>query len=229
MRVLLVEDEHLILESLEQILRKEGYETVTANTGEEGFFLANTQTFDLVLLDIELPGRNGLEILQALRLRGLNTPVILCSVRDRVEDKVNGLDAGADDFMVKPVDGQELLARIRAILRRGRTDQVLRRKCGDLVMDLASRTVSRGGRRISLTGREFELLEYLLRNAGQTVTREMLARDVWQESERVTSLDNVIDVHIAHIRKKIDQGHTIKLLHTLRGVGFQLKLPKPES
>lgn len=229
MRVLLVEDEHLVLESLEQILGQEGYETVSAATGEEGFFLANTQTFDLVLLDIELPGRNGLEILRAMRIRGMNTPVILSSVREQVEDKVIGLDAGADDYMVKPVAGPELLARIRAILRRGRADQVLRRKCGDLVMDLANRTVTRGGRQITLTGREFELLEYLLRHSGQTVTREMLARDVWQEPERATSIDNVIDVHIAHIRKKIDHGQNQKLLHTLRGVGFQLKVPAPES
>ena len=219
MRVLLVEDEHLVLESLEQILGQEGYETVSAATGEEGFFLANTQTFDLVLLDIELPGRNGLEILRAMRIRGMNTPVILSSVREQVEDKVIGLDAGADDYMVKPVAGPELLARI----------QVLRRKCGDLVMDLANRTVTRGGRQITLTGREFELLEYLLRHSGQTVTREMLARDVWQEPERATSIDNVIDVHIAHIRKKIDHGQNQKLLHTLRGVGFQLKVPAPES
>ena len=229
MRVLLVEDEPLVLESLEKTLSREGYETVSAITGEEGFFLANTQTFDLVLLDIELPGRNGLEILRAMRIRGMTTPVILCSVRDRVEDKVIGLDAGADDYMVKPVAGPELLARIRAILRRGRADQVLRRKCGDLVMDLANRTVTRAGKQITLTAREFELLEYLLRHSGQTVTREMLARDVWQESERATSIDNVIDVHIAHIRKKIDHGQSRKLLHTLRGVGFQLKVPAPES
>jgi DNA-binding response OmpR family regulator len=229
MRVLLVEDEHLVLESLEQTLGQEGYETVSATTGEEGFFLANTQTFDLVLLDIELPGRNGLEILRAMRIRGMNTPVILCSVRDGVQDKVVGLDTGADDYMVKPVAGPELLARIRAILRRGRSDEVLRRKCGDLVMDLANRTVTRAGKLITLTAREFELLEYLLRHSGQTVTREMLARDVWQESERATSIDNVIDVHIAHIRKKIDHGHARKLLHTMRGVGFQLKVPAPES
>jgi DNA-binding response OmpR family regulator len=229
MRVLLIEDERAISEFLTARLEGEGFDVVTAMTGEEGFFLVNEQVFDVVLLDLTLPGRGGLEVLRMLRRRGINAPVILISGSDSVEDKVAGLDAGADDYIVKPFAFQEVLARIRVVLRRGWADQVLLLRCGDLVMDLITRIVTRGGRTITLTAREFELLEYLLRHTGRVVTRDMLARDIWQEDTRANNLDNVIDVHIARIRKKLDHGHGRKLLHTLRGVGFQLKDPELET
>lgn len=227
MRILVVEDEPKVADALREGLETEGYEVEIARTGEEGFFLVNAQTFDLVILDLMLPGRDGLEVLRTLRQRGLQTPVLILTARDAVEDRVTGLDCGADDYLVKPFAFAELLARIRALLRRGRTDQVLRLKTADLEMDLVTRRVSRGGRPLNLTPREFELLEYLLRYRNQVVSREMLARDVWHERSRATPLDNVIDVHIARLRKKIDHGSPGKLIHTIRGVGFMLGKDAP--
>src|SRR5439155_7230877 len=155
--------------------------------------------------------KTAYEILSTLRRRGLGTPVLILTARDAVEDRVLGLDGGADDYLVKPFAFPELLARIRALLRRGRPDQVLRLKAADLEMDLISRRVTRGSRSIELTSREFDLLEYLLRHHQQLVSREMLARDVWKEPSRATPLDNVIDVHIARLRKKVDQDAPAKL------------------
>jgi DNA-binding response OmpR family regulator len=166
-----------------------------------------------------LPGRDGLEILGALRRGGFLTPVLVLTARDGVEDRVAGLDAGADDYLVKPFAFAELLARVRALVRRSRGDQLLRLSVGDLVIEVAGRTVSRAGSRIDLTTREYELLEYLVRHKGTLVSREMLARDVWGETERCTPLDNVIDVHIARVRRKVDTGGA-RLIHTVRGVGF---------
>ncbi|MHC1790585.1 response regulator transcription factor [Solidesulfovibrio sp.] len=223
MRVLIVEDEPAMIEALRAGLGQEGFTVVAAATGEEGFFLVNEQVFDVVLLDIVLPGRDGLHILETLRRRGLDTPVIMLTGKDRIEDRVRGLDAGADDYLVKPFALAELLARIRALLRRGRLDKPLRLACGDLVMDLANRVVTRADRTIALTLREFDLLEYLLRHAGRIVSRDMIAADVWLERNRSTPLDNVIDVHIARIRRKLEHGRSRKLLHTVRGVGFTLK------
>jgi len=200
---------------------------VVARNGEDGFFLANTETFDLVLLDLMLPGRAGLEILEACRRRDLQTPVLILTAKDAVEDRVVGLDSGADDYMVKPFAFAELLARIRALLRRGRTDQVLRLKARDLEMDLVTHAVMRGGQVLDLTAREFELLEYLLRHQNQLVSREMLARDVWKETSRATPIDNVVDVHVARLRKKVDREFRTKLIHTVRGVGFTLRYGDP--
>ncbi len=194
----------------------------TAATGEDGFFRATTEPHDLILLDLMLPGRDGIEILTALRERGCDTPVLILTARDTVEDRVCGLDAGADDYLVKPFAFPELLARIRALARRGRTDDRLVFTLADLELDVVARDCRRGGQEIQLTNREFELLEYLLRHAGHTVTREMLARDVWQATERMTPLDNVIDVHIARLRAKVDTPFNRKLLKTIRGVGFAL-------
>lgn len=223
MRILIVEDEAKVASTIQEGLESQGYEAVVAESGEEGFYLVNAQIFDLVILDLVLPGRDGLEVLATLRRRDLQTPVIIVTARDGLEDKVLGLDAGADDYLVKPFAFAELLARIRALLRRGRPDQVLRLKVGELIMDLVSRSVTLSGERIPLTGREFELLEYLMRHPGQTITRTMLAQDVWNEPERATPLDNVIDVHIGRLRKKIGRCGGDKLIHTLRGVGFVLR------
>lgn len=219
-RLLVVEDEPRVARALREGLAAEGYDVTLAQTGEDGFFLASTQPFDLIVLDRMLPGRDGLEILASLRRNGLLTPAIVLTARDAVEDRVAGLDAGADDYVVKPFAFAELLARLRALLRRARGDQLLRFSISDLLIDVPSRAVSRGGDPVELTTREFELLEYLVRHKGAIVSREMLARDVWGETHRSTPLDNVIDVHMAHVRKKIDQGRPVRLIHTVRGVGF---------
>ncbi len=226
-RILVVEDEQKVAGALRDGLAAEGFDVTVASTGEEGFFLASSQTFEVVLLDLNLPGRDGLTILRALRERGITVPVLALTARDSVEARVEGLDAGADDYLVKPFAFAEVLARIRALLRRGRPDQVLRLKLGDLVMDLVTRRVHRGTVEVDLTAREFEILEYLLRRAGQVVSRSMLAQDVWRESARATALDNVIDVHVARLRRKIDEPFGKKLLWTVRGVGFVLREGPP--
>jgi two-component system, OmpR family, copper resistance phosphate regulon response regulator CusR len=215
-----VEDEPRVARALQEGLAAEGYGVTVARTGEEGFFLASTEPFDLIVLDRMLPGRDGIEILASLRRIGLLTPVLLLTARDAVEDRVAGLDAGADDYLVKPFAFAELLARLRALVRRGRGDQLLRLSISDLLIDVPSRAVSRTGRDVELTAREYEVLEYLVRHKGTPVSREMLARDIWGETERYTPLDNVIDVHMTHLRKKVDQGHSVRLIHTIRGVGF---------
>jgi len=228
MRILIVEDEAKVARALKEGLEGEHYDVVVAKTGEEGFFRANAEMFDLLVLDLMLPGRDGIEVLTTLRKRGLQTPVLILTAKDAVEDRVLGLDSGADDYLVKPFAFPELLARIRALLRRGRIDQVLRFKAGDLEMDLVTRRVTRDNQTLDLTSREFELLEYLLRHQNHLVSREMLAREVWKEPSRATPLDNVIDVHVAHLRRKIDEGQRVKLIHTVRGVGFVLREENPQ-
>jgi DNA-binding response OmpR family regulator len=222
MRILVIEDEKKVAQALKKGLESERYDVEVAFSGEEGFFLLHSQKFDLVILDLMLPGRSGLEILTALRGKHDKTPVLILTAKDAIEDRVVGLDAGADDYLIKPFAFPELLARLRALLRRGIDGHVLKLKLADLEMDLVGRLVIRNGRLLPLTVKEFELLEYLLRNQGQIVTREMLAKDVWEETQRATPLDNVIDVHIARLRKKIDEPFVKKLLHTVRGVGFIL-------
>ena len=222
MHILVVEDEEKVAGAIREGLAAESYQVTIAKTGEDGFFLASSQTFDLIVLDLMLPGRDGLDILARLRERDLQIPVLILTAKDAVEDRVLGLDTGADDYLVKPFAFPELLARIRALLRRGRTDQVLKLALGDLAMDLVTRKVNRGHHLLDLTPKEFDLLEYLLRHQKHIVSREMLARDVWQETTRATPLDNVIDVHIARLRKKVDDPFEKKLIRTVRGVGFVL-------
>jgi DNA-binding response OmpR family regulator len=226
-KILVIEDEPKTAQALRKGLSGEGYEATVAKTGEEGFFLLNAESFDLVILDWMLPGRDGIEILKTLRAQGAKTPVLLLTARDAVEDRVLGLDAGADDYLVKPFAFAELLARLRALSRRAGQDEPLRRQVADLVLDIQVRRVLRGPLEIILTPREFELLAYLLQHQGQTVTRQMLAREVWREPHRATPLDNVIDVHVAHLRKKVDEGQRVKLIHTVRGVGFVLREEAP--
>jgi two-component system copper resistance phosphate regulon response regulator CusR len=223
MNILVIEDDEKIAQALKKGLESERFEVDASSSGPDGFFLAQTRDFDLVILDLMLPGRDGLEILRALRAKSNRTPVLVLTARDTVDDKVAGLDAGADDYMVKPFAFPELLARVRALLRRGNDGRPARFQLADLELDLAARSVTRGGRPIALTVREFEIVEYLLRHRGQVVTRAMLARDIWKETQRATPLDNVIDVHITRIRRKIDEPFAGKLLHTVRGVGFLLK------
>ncbi len=227
MRILVVEDEPKVTEALKEGLEDEHYEVAVAETGEEAFFRISTESFDVILLDLMLPGRDGLEVLRKIREQGITTSVLVLTARDTVEDRIAGLDSGADDYLVKPFAFAEVVARIRALVRRGRPTETLRLSVGDLEMDLVTRKVIRGGETVELTAREYELLEYLLRHAGHPVPRETLARDVWKETDRGTPLNNVIDVHIARLRRKIDVEGSIKLVHTVRGVGFMLNEAQP--
>jgi len=227
MRILVVEDEVKVARALKEGLEDERYEAVIAHTGEDAFFRINTEQFDVIILDVMLPGRDGLQILTSIRKHGIQTPVLLLTARDTLEDRVAGLNSGADDYLVKPFAFAELVARIRALLRRGRSVETLRLGVGDLDMDLVTRKVTRGGRPVELTTREFELLEYLLRHQSQVVLRDTLAREVWRETTRGTPLNNVIDVHIARLRRKVDLDQPVKLIHTIRGVGFMLREGEP--
>jgi DNA-binding response OmpR family regulator len=221
-KILVVEDEPKVAGALKEGLDSEGYDVTLASTGEEGFFHASSQGFDVIILDIMLPGRDGIEILQTLRRQDAKLPILLLTAKDAIEDRVVGLDAGADDYLVKPFAFAELSARIRALLRRNKAESEHILKVSDLEVDPVRRTVTREGHRVELTVREFDLLEYLARNHGRVVSREMLARDIWKETARATPLDNVIDVHIARLRRKIDDPFEVQLLHTVRGVGFTL-------
>ncbi len=220
MRVLVVEDERKIADALKLGLEAEGYQVVLAATGEEGFFCLNSESFDLLLLDRMLPGRDGLEVLKTMRTKGFTLPVLVLTGRDTVEDRVVGLDSGADDYLVKPFAFPELLARIRLLLRRGKQEHAIRLTLADLELNLSTRQALRSDQHLDLTSREFELLEYLLRHQGHVVSREMLAHDVWKVRERSTPLDNVIDVNIARLRRKVDGPFSRKLIRTIRGVGF---------
>jgi two-component system copper resistance phosphate regulon response regulator CusR len=222
MNILVVEDEPKVSKPLYEGLKADGYEVTLVQTGEDGFFIAKSSCFDLIVLDVMLPGSNGIEVLKTLRRQGLQVPVLLLSAKDAVEDRVLGLDAGADDYLVKPFPFPELCARIRALLRRSKTESVLSLRIGTLEMDLTTRSVTRDGKIIKLTLREFELLAFLLRHKGKVVSREMLARNIWKETGRTTPLGNVIDVHIAALRRKVDDEFEPKLVRTVRGVGFVL-------
>ena len=227
MNILIIEDELKVAQALKEGLKRESYNVELAYTGEEGFFLLNSKQYDLLLLDLMLPGRDGIEILKTIRNNNLNLPVLILTARDTVEDRVLGLDSGADDYLIKPFAFAELLSRIRVLLRRGREKRIFQLQCANLEMDLIKRKVKRSGKDIALTLREFDLLEYLLRHKDQIVSREMLAADVWKETNRATPIDNLIDVHIARLRRKIDDQFKIKLLHTVRGVGFILSEETP--
>ncbi len=231
MRVLVVEDEPKLRDALAKGLREEGYEVDPAATGEEGFFLAGSRVYDVVLLDILLPGRSGFEVLEALRKARNATPVLCLTARDGVEDRVRGLDLGADDYLVKPFAFAELLARIRALLRRGRAAEPLRLHCGDLELDLVTRRVRRAGRDIDLTARELELLEYLLRNPGRPLAREEIMRDVWKEERPPELVTNVVDVTVKTLRKKLGEevASPRSLIHTVRGTGYELRAPAPAT
>jgi two-component system copper resistance phosphate regulon response regulator CusR len=222
-RILVIEDEQKLGKALQDGLQAEQHRVTLASTGEEGFYLIQTDPFDLVILDVMLPGRNGLEILRTMRQHGNKTPVLMLTARDAVDDRVRGLDSGADDYLVKPFAFPELLARARALSRRSASEESPRLRVGDLEMDVVGRSVTRSGRALDLTPREFELLEYLLRHNPHVVSREMLTRDVWKEAGRHTPLDNVIDVHVARLRRKVDDQFDKKLVHTVRGVGFVVR------
>ena len=220
-RILIVEDQKKLLQSLQRGLQEEGYEVVTAATGEDGYYRATTEPFDAIVLDLMLPGRSGLEVLRDLRAHGVAKPLLILTARDAVDDRVAGLDGGADDYLVKPFAFAELLARLRALLRRDLSGRELVLRADDLEMDLLARRVVRGGLELDLTRREYELLEYLLRHKNTTVTRDMIARDVWKEGSG--ALTNTIDVYINLLRKKVEQPDKRQLIQTVRGVGYALR------
>ncbi len=221
MRILLVEDDARVASFIRRGLREEHYTVDVAADGEQALFLAQTGEYDLLVLDLMLPKRSGLEVLRTLRGERMTTPILILSAKDALQDKVVGLDAGADDYLTKPFGFDELLARVRALMRR-RGDlaaTILRAK--DLELDTLRHRVARAGHELALTNQEYALLEFLLRHADQVVTRTMLAEHVWEHD--FDSLSNVIDVHIARLRRKIDDGFSSKLLQTIRGSGYMLQ------
>lgn len=227
MKLLIVEDDPKTANAVANGLTASGFVVEVARTGDEAASAIERGSYDLLVLDWMLPGTDGVELLRTLRARGQKTPVVLLTARDALADRVLGLESGADDYLVKPFAFAELLARIKALLRRAGETEPLRKQIGDLVLNVETREAFRAGKSIALTPREFELLAYLIRHKGQTVTRAMLAKDVWRESQRATPIDNVIDVHVTHLRRKVDGGYATKLLHTIRGVGFALREEKP--
>ena len=216
--VLIIEDQLKLRRNLQQLLEREGYGVVSTGTGEDGYYCATTQLFDAIILDLTLPGRDGLRVLSDLRASGFAKPVLILTASDSIDDRVAGLDSGADDYLVKPFAHAELLARLRALLRRGRPGVERLLHCGNLEMDLFTRKVARQGIEIEVSQREFELLEYLLRHKNSNVTRKMLARDVWNEPHGV--LTNVIEVCVNSLRKKVELPGTRPLIRTVRGVGY---------
>jgi len=222
MRILLVEDDRSAARFIKKGLNEKGYAVDAVVDGEEGLYQASTGAYDLIILDVMLPELNGFEVLKGIRKHGIVTPVIFLTARDDTADVVHGLELGADDYLVKPFSFSELLARIKAVLRRGEKDAASSRLAvADLVLNLLSRTAERGGRMIELSGREFSLLEYLMRNAGQVLTRTMILEQVWGYDFDTAS--NIIDVHINRLRAKIDKDHEVKLIKTVKGVGYVLR------
>lgn len=221
MRILVVEDEPKVASFIKKGLEQEHYAVDVAADGDEGQTLAETNAYDCIVLDILLPRRNGIEVLKNLRKKNVNTPILILTAKDSVEDRVTGLNNGSDDYLVKPFAFAELLARIRALLRRSSSEFQAELRADDLVMDIPRRKVFRAGNDIDLSNKEFALLEYLLRNKNQVVTRNMIIEHVWDMS--FDSFTNVVDVYINFLRNKIDRTYDRKLIHTVRGVGYTLK------
>lgn len=219
--VLIVEDDPKVADALHQGLTEAGYHVALAGNGADALYRFLDQAPEIVLLDLNLPERDGLEVLKALRQARPEVRVLIVSARDTIDDRVIGLEMGADDYLIKPFAFPELLARVKALKRRGGAEPMLHMGVADLEADLLARTVSRAGRRIDLTPREFQILELLLRNHGSIVSRETIGREVWRV-QRATPLDNVIDVHLGRLRRKIDAPGETPLIHTVRGVGVLL-------
>jgi DNA-binding response OmpR family regulator len=219
--ILVVEDEERLARLLQRVLTEERHTAEVAHTGTDGLYLAQTGAFDLIVLDRMLPDMDGVEICRQVRKAGVDTPVLMLTARGSVEDRVDGLNAGADDYLVKPFAMSELLARVNARLRRDRPAQVTTvLTVGDLTLDLVKRDVKRGGKGIELTQKEFALLEYLMRNAGAALTRTQILDQVWQYDSDAVS--NVVDIYVHYLRDKIDRGSDRPLIKTVRGVGYKI-------
>jgi heavy metal response regulator len=221
MRILIIEDEGKIAAFLKRGLKEEGYAVDVASDGEQGYFLASTQECDLIILDLMLPGLDGLSLCRKLRAEGNEARILILTARDKVMDKVQGLNTGADDYLTKPFAFEELLARVRAQLRNKEAGSPTKLQVADLTMDLLTHKVLRAGREIELTAREFSLLEYLIRNVGIVVTRTMIAEHVWDVN--FDTFTNVIDVYMSYLRDKIDRAFPVKLIQTVRGRGYVIK------
>lgn len=221
MRILVVEDEKKLASFIKRGLKEKGYAVDVASNGNDGLFQASEIPYDLVILDVMLPGKDGIFICRQLRKKNINTPILMLTARDDVEDKVSGLDAGADDYLTKPFEFVEFLARVRALIRRKSQATSNKIKIADLELDQLTHKVIREGKEIELTSTEYSLLEYLMLNANSVVTRTMISEHVWNDD--FDSFSNVINVYINYLRKKIDTGFDKKLIHSLRGTGYILK------
>ncbi|MCE1246789.1 MAG: response regulator transcription factor [Firmicutes bacterium] len=219
MNILIVEDDESVARFLKQATTEAGYRPQVVSDGIDAFNTARLIKFDIILLDVMIPGMNGFEVCRRLRVSGVDTPILILTARDSLEDKVEGLDSGADDYIVKPFQVAELLARTRALLRRGTSSPAIL-SVADLILNPATRQLTRAGKTINLSATEYTLLEYLMRNAGQVLTRSMILEHVWQYD--FEGNDNVLDVYISYLRSKIDKGSPITLIHTIRGVGYRM-------
>lgn len=221
MRILLVEDEQSLRKVVHRRLEQENYGVDSTDDGLDAMSYIDAGSYDCILLDIMLPGANGLEILQYIRSKKITTPVLLLTAKDSIQDRVKGLDTGADDYLTKPFSLDELSARVRALLRRGAEDKTPTLTVSDLTMDIAARRVLRGDVEIELTSKEYALLEYMMRNAGQVLTREQIVEHVWNFDFEYDS--NIVDVYMRYLRRKIDTPFPEKLLHTIRGHGYTIR------
>ncbi len=227
MRILVIEDEKKVASFIKRGLEEAGYSVDIAADGEEGLYLAEIDDYDLIILDLILPRKSGLDVCKELREQRISIPILILSARDSVEDKVTGLDMGADDYLTKPFAFSELLARVRALLRRGETMTPVKLQVADLVMDTVTHEVTRAGKEIKLTGKEYSLLEYFMMNPGKVLTRTMLSEHVWDYT--FDTFSNVIDVYINYLRNKVDKEFKPRLINTVRGVGYVMKAPKSEE
>ena len=221
MKILVVEDEKKVASFIKRGLEEEGFTVEVAYDGEEGLKMGQDDSFNLILMDLMLPGKDGLEVVRDLREKDVRTPVLCLTAKDKVDDIVSGLDSGSDDYMTKPFAFAELLARVRALVRRGTSERGAELTFADLRLDPVSHKVWRGESEIDLTTKEYALLEYMMRNPNQTLTRSMIAEHVWDYT--FDSFTNIIDVYVNYLRKKIDRDFDKKLIHTVRGVGYVLK------
>jgi DNA-binding response OmpR family regulator len=223
MRLLVIEDEKRIADFLGRGLESAGYAVDVAHDGQRALSLSHDTDYDLIILDLGLPDIDGLEVLEKLRNRKVSPPVLILSARNAVDDRVKGLELGADDYMVKPFAFSELVARVRALLRRGQPIPE-RLQVGDLVLDCIRRKATRASAVLELAPKEFSILEYMMRNPGRPLSRTMIVEHVWDMD--YDGLTNIVDVYIRHLRSKIDDGHTARLIHTVRGIGYMLELPE---
>lgn len=220
MRILIAEDDRKVAGFLKKGLKEEHYAVDVCYDGEEALFQAQVNQYDLIILDVMLPKKNGFAVCKAIREEGILSPILMLTARDQLEDKVRGLREGADDYLTKPFAFEELLARIQALLRRTQDYKTKILKVGDLEMDPVSRKITREGKVITLTGKEYALLEYLMRNKGRVITQSMIIDHVWDMN--YDGLSNVVNVYINHLREKIDKGFSQKYIHTIRGVGYKI-------